>query len=468
MPRLHTKQELASVAQAFAVGFDLVKFRGTLYLPVDFMTNLPDPNLPPEKKVWIPMDQEKVVGMANLISGILFATDSEIRSYMLMLKQFATLGTNQTGVLVRIGTDHVERLMEDGTLSPVTGDFVPNYLNVPFNPKDDERADQMFKVISEWVGGDDNAHSLLYHIATALQPGWSAVRYVLLIGSGRNGKSTLLKMVTALFSENNISGVLRQDMAQRSPVITTLNNKLLNIVMDGPKEFVKDSSTEKTLIAGERLMIEMKYENAPSLVQTNALFMEGLQQEPRVSDKSPALQARLVRFYFPNEYPLNPTYEEEKLRPENLAALLLLLTRHWVNKGEVADKLQMTADSLDLQMQAVWSMSPILRFLEHTASRDSQFLQDILDGKMIVDRFMTAYRPWLDANGYRNVEDDYLMQQMNDNFKLDRKTFRIDKKPTTKRYIKSVNNSTSNAINTLLQGGTLEESSEDQAVLSQD
>ena len=464
MPQLRTKPELANLAQAFAVGYDLVRFRGVLYMPVDFMTRLPDPNLSPEKKVWIPLDQEKIVGMANIVSNILFASDGEIRSYMLMLRQFATKGTDSTGILVRIGTDRVERLQEDGTLAPVTGDFVPNYLDVPYEGKTD-LSDELFKTISEWVGGDDNAHSLLYHIATALQPGWSAVRYVILIGTGRNGKSTLLKMIKKLFGADNVSGVKRQDMAAQSPIMTSMNNKLLNIVMDGPKEFLKDSSTEKTLIAGEPLDIELKYENAPFTVQTNALFMEGLQQEPRVSDKSAALQKRLVRFRFPMEYPLNIKYEREKLSEKSLAAFLHLLLTHWVNEDEVASKLQVTADSLDLQMQAVWSMSPILRFLEYTSGRDRDFLQNILDQKMIVDTFMLAYRPWLENNGYRNMEDDYLMQQMNDHFTTDRKTFRVDKKPTTKRYIKSVSADTANAINTLLRGGTLE-TSEDQAVLS--
>ena len=87
MPQLRTKPELANLAQAFAVGYDLVRFRGVLYMPVDFMTRLPDPNLSPEKKVWIPLDQEKIVGMANIVSNILFASDGEIRSYMLMLRQ---------------------------------------------------------------------------------------------------------------------------------------------------------------------------------------------------------------------------------------------------------------------------------------------------------------------------------------------------------------------------------------------
>ncbi|QFG04927.1 DNA primase [Microbacterium phage PhriedRice] len=466
MPQLVTKPELANLAQAFAVGAGLVKHKGLLYMPVNFATGLPDPNVTADHTVWQLLDDEQIMGMANMISNILFATDSEFRSYKLMLEQFAKYEKEAYGILVRIGNSHVVRLNDDGTMSPATGDFVPNYLDVPYTGKTD-LSDELFKVISEWVGGDENAHSLLYHIATALQPSWSAVRYVLLIGTGRNGKSTLLKMVTALFGNRNISGVKRQDMAVNSTIMTELNGKLLNIVMDGPKAFLGDSSTEKTLIAGEPLALRLLYTNSAFKVQTNALFMEGLQTEPKVADKSGALQARLVRFRFPMEYPLNLEYEAEKLRPESLAAFLHLLIEHWVNKSEVADKLQITADSMDLQMNAVWQMSPILRFLEYTANRDKNFLQDILDKKMLVDTFMLAYRPWLEANGYsKNMEDDYLVTQMNDAFVTDRKTVRIDGKPTSRRYIKSVLRDTANAINTLLAGESLEHSNEDQEILS--
>ena len=465
MPQLRSKGELARLAEAFVLRFSLVRHKGVLFMPVHFMTRLPSSGLTPDTTVWLPLYDEEIMVMANDISDILFVSDGDFRSYKLMLRQFSTLVPSSNGILVRRGTDRVEQLKEDGTLAPATGDFVPNYLNVPYEGHT-PLVDELFKVVCEWVGGEDNAHSLLYHIATALQPGWSAVRYVILIGSGRNGKSTLLKMVRKLFGSDNVSAVTRQMMSASSTVITSLNNKLLNIVMDGPKQFLKDSSTEKTLIAGEPLDIELKYENAPFTVQTNALFMEGLQHEPQVSDKSSALQKRLVRFRFPNEYPLNLDYEAEKLKEESLAAFLHLLLIHWVNKKEVATKLQVTADSLDLQMQAVWVMSPVLRFLEFAASRNKDFLDEILNQKMIVDVFIAAYRPWLESNGYRNMEDSYILQQLDDHFITDRKSFRINKKPTTKRYIKSVQPDTRNAINTLLQGGSLEKNIEEQDVLS--
>lgn len=230
-----------------------------------------------------------------------------------------------------------------------------------------------------------------------------------------------------------------------------LNGKLMNIVLDGPKEFVKDSSAEKTLIAGEPLDIELKYENAPFRVHTKALFAEGLQHEPLVSDRSPALQKRLVRFYFPNEYEENLDFEERMQSPEMRAALLHLLLTHWVNKSEKNEKLQKTAKSLDMQTQAVWALSPVLRFLEWMVSRDTVFLQDIVTQKMPVDRFMASYRGWLENNGYKHLEDSYVLSQLEEYFVFGRKTFRSPN-PATKRYIASVTSDTQNTIQLLLSG----------------
>ena len=444
--------------------FELVEYRGTIYMPVHFMTGKPDAQDEFET-VWAPQDPKTLRFMANRISGILFATDSEERSFRLMLSQLAKQAETSDGILVRMGTDKVMLLNEKGEFENPTGEFVANYLDVPYNPEDKTLSVHLFDIIVEWVGSKEAAVSLLHHLATALQPGWSAVKYVLLLGTGRNGKSTLMMMLYKLIGRQNTSKVKRQKMAAESPIIKSLNGKLLNIVFDGPKEFIKDSSAEKTLIAGEPLDIEMKYENHPQEIQTNALFIEGLQHEPKASDKSAALQKRLVRFRFPNVYPKDKAFENKMWSEDMLAAFLQLLIDHWVNEDELDEKLALTAESLDMQMTAVWAMSPVLRFLEYMALRDIKFLETIMDKKMIVDSFISSYRLWLESNGYKNMEDDYILQTLNDNFEMKRKTVRPDGKPTTRLCIVSIASDTENAMQTLLKGGQLEHAEVDSAVL---
>lgn len=465
MPRLMTKAERASLAEAFVLNNSIVEYRHNLYMPVHFMTKEPGPSAIDET-VWVLLDSDALRQSAN-DNGLLFASGDEERSYRLMIRQFSQKVKRTKGLLVRMGETHVALLNDKGELVPTTGAFVPNYLDVPY-VKNNPLSDELFKVISEWVDGKEQASSLLFHIATALQPTWSAVKYLLLIGEGRNGKGTLLKMIYTLFGESqNISKITRQDMAAKSAIIATLNGKLLNVVFDGPKEFLKDSSTEKTIIAGEPIDLELKYENTPIEVMTNALMIEALNQEPLVSDKTPALQKRLARFQFPNVYKKDYKFEDKMLDEKMLAAFLDLLIKHWVNKDEVGEKLQLTAQSLDMQLQAVWSASPLLRFLEWISGRDTKFLNNVVAGKVTTEDFLNAYRPWLDENGYKNMEDSYLLKMLDDHFVTARKTFRPNGKPTTKRYIKSVRADTLNAINLLLRGEPIEGSPEDIQVLKE-
>lgn len=464
MPKLRTKKELANIARSFATMKNIVEYQSNLYMPVDFMTALPGDG-DPTRTVWILLDHQTLRQISNNLLHILFATDAEERSFKLMVRQQSQFVAKADGILVRWKDEQVKVLTSEGKLIDPDGSFVPNYLNVPYDP-DNDLVGELQSTLEEWLGSKSQAQSLLRHLSTALQPDWSAVKYLLLIGEGRNGKGTLLKMLWDLFGRDNISKVTRQAMSGLSPIMATMNGKLLNIVFDGPKEFLKDSSTEKTVIAGEPIAIEMKYENVPLEVQTNALFLEALNSEPRTGDKSPALQKRLARFSFNNVYALDHSFEEKMRSPKMLAALLHLLLENWVHKHEAKEKLNLTAESLDMQLAAVWNESPVLRFLEYTSDRAVKFLDDLELGKVTVDTFLGSYRPWLGENGYKNSEDSYLLSQLKDHFVLDRKTFRIEGRATTRRYIKAVLPDTANAIQVLRAGGSLSGAeTEDEAIL---
>lgn len=416
-------------------------------MPIDFETGLPKPT-DVNKTVWTQLTPKKFRAVANLAFHVLFATPAEESSFKLMTKQFSTQIDSVEGILVNHG-DRVMVLNRDATFSPVTGAFVPNFIDVPYI-EDNPLAEELLDLISDWVNGRDQAESLLRHLSTILQPHWSAGKYLLLLGDGSNGKGTLLRLLLPLVGGDNTSKVTRQAMAAQRPIVAKLNGKLLNLVMDGPKEFLKDSSTEKTLIVGEPLWLEMKYENEPVEVMTNALFIEGLNEEPIASDKTPALQRRLVRFHFPNVYQRDTALERKMMSKEMQAALLTLFIRYWTTETNALENLAITAKSLDLQLQAVWSMSPVMRFLESMAIKDLKFLTRVQQ-QLRLDEFIPPYRMWLEANGYKGMEDDYILRQLKNHFVIDRKTFRIDSKPTSRRYIKSIFPDTLNAINILME-----------------
>lgn len=369
MLELKTKQQLARDSFTMASSFSLVRHHNITYLPVDYETREADPPPAEDRTIWLPLTRDSIRRMASSQFDTLFANDSELSNFDFMLAQNASYNNKPAGELLVRTSEGLRQLTGDGKLEDPTGDFVPNTV-YPMLNEDVAHKDRVFSVLAEWVNSEEEAHSLLHHLATSLSPGWSAVKYVILLGEGRNGKSVMLKMLLALFGRENVSTVTRQHIAEQNPVVCELNGKLLNLVFDGRSEYLKDSGTEKSLVAGEIAPIRRLYESTPTMVQTNALFIEGLNREPKSNDKSSALQKRLVRFQFPNVYALDHVFEKAMLNEESLGAFLALLIDHYVAEGELAHKLAPTQKAMALQLEHMYVNSMALQYLKFLEEND--------------------------------------------------------------------------------------------------
>lgn len=399
MLELKTRAQLAKDAYVLAGSLSLVRYRSVTYIPADFETGETDVTPDPDRTIWLPLTREDTQMLAREQFKTLFANDSELTNFVFMVAQSATQQREAVDSLLVRTAAGLRELTDEGKLVDVSGDFRPNAI-VPMLNEDQAEKDRVFNWLVEILGdSEEEAHSLLYHLATSLALKYSAVKYVLLLGGGRNGKSTLLKMLQALYGKANVSNVTRQDIAQQSPVVTDLNGKLLNIVFDGMAEYLKDSGAEKTLIAGEPFSIRRLYESTPTVVQTNSLFIEGLQHEPKTRDKSTALQKRLVRFAFPNVYPLNHTFERRMLRADSLGAFLSLLLDHFVPEEDVAKQLAPTAKAMELQLEQMYTNSLGLQFLKYIEENDPLGVAGTLLGKPM-DLVGPLFKAW------RIKEDD--------------------------------------------------------------
>jgi len=136
-----------------------------------------------------------------------------------------------------------------------------------------------------------------------------------------------------------------------------------------------------------------------------------------------------------------------------LAALLHLLLEHWVNKHEVSEKLMVTAESLDLQMEAVREQSPVLQFMETLSNED---LQNILEQRMRTEYFERLLKKWMEEHGYTDLKDSYLRRLITERFKINRKVMRFtengEKFNSSRSYLEQPLPDTLNVINELLSG----------------
>ena len=404
------KGQLTQLANDMAAGFDIVLYNHVLYLPVHFDSLEPiDPMTPQEERVWVQLSMPHLLRMANDTSKVMFYGEGEKAAFYGMVEQAAKRETAEPGYVLMIKDGKLVELRPDGKLHDRSPGFCPHVVTTPVN--DDAKAKaEVLATIVEWLGGsEEDAESLLFHLATALATNWSAVKYVLLIGEGRNGKSLLLKMLIALLGEHSVSYVTRQDMAASKSTALDLQGRLANVVFDGSASYLKDSGPEKSLIAGETTPIRRLYSSLVTPVRTNGLFIEGLNREPKTGDKSSALQKRLVRFQFPNVYELDYVFEQRMLSEELLGAFLSLLLDHYVQHHEAHTKLRPTTASTLLQLEQEHSNSLQFQFI-HWFDEDDMVGAQSLIGMALPD-VAEKFKTWrlTEANdisswGSRDVE----------------------------------------------------------------
>lgn len=439
MPDLKTKPQLAEAARTLAQSYELVQRTSTTFIPVHWETGEWDPVPPVGERVWVPLSREDKMNMCNQKMGLLFANDGEYRSFDYMLRQLARQDRSEPrGVLIK--TDQGLKLLdEQGDLVDHDGSFVANFVQPWLNTSEVDKA-VVYETIRQWVGGGkDEVESLLHHLATALAPHYSAVKYVLFLGKGRNGKSLLITMLEMVIGAENTSNITRQMMSEKATTLTELNDKLLNLVFDGEATYLRDNSMEKTLVAGEKGIVRLLYESGTTPVRTNALFVEGLNTEPKSQDKTSALQKRLVRFQFPNVYAKDVAFEKTMTSEKTLGAFLSLLIDHYVKETELADKLSLTKQSQILQSAQVFAGSAVLQFVEQLEYSNPGSL-DVMDrGDYPVDSFLQSFRPWMEEQGLDGRSDVELTRMMQGYFDLGYSTLRKQgQPPKTARVIKGV------------------------------
>ena len=445
-----TPTELRQLVLNIRDGYEPVLLNDVMYIAVDWLTEMLDPRPSPTESVWIPLGVKERLQLANEKFQVLFKNSGEHSAWDFQLRQVVSKLYSWAvtpGMLIRT-PGGLRRLQADGTLIDHDGTFAPNFVRPMLNDNSEDK-EIVWNTLVEWVGSEEDAHSLLYHLATSLAPHYSAVKYVLLIGDGRNGKGTLLKMIHALYGRENISSVSRQDMAESKPGVISLNGKLLNLIYDGSSSYLGDSGVEKTLIAGEPVWIKKLYETEQTEVQTNALFVEALNQEPKTRDKGPALQKRLARFFFQNHYELDAAFEKKVLSEPMLGAFLSLLIDHYVVEEERSEKLKLTERSIELQMESVWHGNPVLQFIEHLAKGDVKFLDTLESGNMPVDTFIGSFQPWAQSQKMPERTDGDILMLVKNNFVVDWKAVKVNGKTENKKRLRQVKPETQSFIDHL-------------------
>jgi P4 family phage/plasmid primase-like protien len=196
-------------------------------------------------------------------------------------------------------------------------------LDVLYNPA--AKAPKIAKFIQEVAQSGDVA--LIEEIVGwLLWPDYHIHKAVMLVGPGRNGKGTLLRLITAFVGKKSVSNVTLQDLVSDTFAKSDLYGKLANIGGDLPAKDLSDTSAFRNLTGGDDNRAQEKYRPAFSF-RNKAKMLFSANVLPRSSDDTYAFYSRWILIEFLNRFVIDdgtadPDLDSKLQTPEELSGLL--------------------------------------------------------------------------------------------------------------------------------------------------
>ena len=196
--------------------------------------------------------------------------------------------------------------VRNGMIHWLTGDLLPHspvysstvQLPVDYDPK--AKCPKFDQFLSEVLPPDciDFIWELIGYTIYAGNPFHVAV---LLYGSGRNGKGTLIRVLKALLGERNISSVTLYELVENRFRSSTLYGKLANLAGDLDGRWLDNTATFKALTGGDTIQGEIKH-GAIFDFTPWALPFYSMNKSFASADSSEGWWARWVVVPFPNTF----------------------------------------------------------------------------------------------------------------------------------------------------------------------
>lgn len=179
----------------------------------------------------------------------------------------------------------------------------------------------------------------------------------MLIGDGRNGKSTILTLLTAMLGEGNCSGESLQSLANSQFAAANLKGMLANVCDDMPSDKVRDTGAFKMLTGASPIRAELKYVQERLRFRNYAKAIFSTNIVPPAKDNTEAFFRRWMLINFPNKFEGPdeiPDLPERLTTPEGLNAALIVagkgLRRLWEQGGfsrsETTDQIRQRYEDL--------------------------------------------------------------------------------------------------------------------------
>jgi P4 family phage/plasmid primase-like protien len=226
-------------------------------------------------------------------------------------------------------------------------------------------------------------------IGWLLWPDYHVHKAVMLVGPGRNGKGTLLRLITAFLGKKSISNVTLQDLVSDTYAKADLYGKLANIGGDLPSKDLSDTAAFRNLTGGDDNRAQEKYRPAFNF-RNKAKMIFSANVLPRSQDDTYAFYVRWILIEFLNRFVLDdgtadPNIDEKLQTPEELSGLLNIALVGLKRLKANGWKFSYTKTTEDVERMYKRNANPVFAFLIDECEAGSA--TDYIEKSVFFDKF---------------------------------------------------------------------------------
>jgi len=143
--------------------------------------------------------------------------------------------------------------------------------------------------------------AILEMMGYCLMPGYKHQWLFLLLGEGANGKGTLMRVLTSILGDSNVSQVTLHDLANRPFAACQLHRKMANICGDLDATHLKNTGLIKMVTGDDRIMADRKNRDALNF-RNQAKIIALCNRIPYSQDDTGGFTRRPRVFLFPRQF----------------------------------------------------------------------------------------------------------------------------------------------------------------------
>ncbi len=264
---------------------------------------------------------------------------------------------------------------------------------IPWKYNPEAKCPEIKKFIKEIVNPED-VKLIQEMFGYCLLKDYPFAKTFMLLGSGANGKSTLLDLLEQFLGEENVATPSLQQLLNNRFARIELYGKLANIHADLSSKELENTGTFKMLSGKDTIRGEKKYQDAIQF-KNHAKLIYSANELPRTTDLTDAFFRRWIVIEFPNQFnegdeDTNPNLPHCLINEENMSGLL-----NWALNGLERIKNQggfsKTKSRKEIKEQWIMETDSLRAFLNKATTTET-------DKHIKKDTFMEAYKNFCSEN----------------------------------------------------------------------